>query len=278
MPNFQNPHYLESVQYKDAGNLNNRIQLHQRFSTNPYGWFHWLFDQFDLPLMSNVLEIGCGPGILWMDNQDRIPAGWSICLSDFSPGMIRQSQVNLGNGRKAFTFIVFNAMDIPFKDETFDAIIANHMLYHIPDRQKVLAEIARVLRPGAHIYAATNGKNHLSELTEIIHQNMQSADISYLPTLFTEEFSLENGSLQLAPWFEQVEIHRYEDSLVVTEAEPLVNYIYSMISRSDNLSGRSRISDLRRSINAMISQKGSIHIQKSTGVFIGVKRGGVSDA
>src|SRR4030042_5807066 len=83
MPNFQDQEYLESEQYKDASNLNARIQLHQRFSTNPHGWFCWIFDQFDLPSKPNILEIGCGPGILWLDNRDRIPAGWSIRLSDF---------------------------------------------------------------------------------------------------------------------------------------------------------------------------------------------------
>jgi hypothetical protein len=69
-------------QYRDASNLNTRIGLHQRFSVNPYGWLPWVFDQLELPSQARILELGCGTGQLWLDNIDRIPAGWEITLTD----------------------------------------------------------------------------------------------------------------------------------------------------------------------------------------------------
>lgn len=271
------PTYLDQVlvseQYKDASNINARIQLHQRFSTNPYSWFRWVFDQFDLPFEANILEIGCGPGSIWMDNKDRIPAGWYVCLSDFSPGMISAWKVNLGSYRNAFTFEAFDSMAIPFVDETFDAIIANHMFYLVQDRQRALAEIGRVLKPDGRFYATTNGENHLKELSEIIAQNAQSSNNYLSPAMSAEGFTLENGLPQLAARFKQIEIHLYEDSLVVTEAEPLVAYIYSMITPSGNPDNDWFRSNLYRSISKLISQHSSIFIQKSPGIFIGVKRG-----
>ena len=84
-------HYLEK-QYKDASNVDVRISLHQRFSVNKVGWHPWVFDHFELPHRCRILELGCGPGYLWLDNLDRIPTGWEITLSDFSAGMLEATR------------------------------------------------------------------------------------------------------------------------------------------------------------------------------------------
>ena len=101
-----------SNQYRDGRNLNARILLHQRLSTNPYGWFRWVFDQLNLPAQGRILELGCGAGTLWLENLDRIPPGWEITLSDFSAGMLTQAQANLG-GRRAFDFKEVDARSTP---------------------------------------------------------------------------------------------------------------------------------------------------------------------
>ena len=49
-------------QYCDPSNLNARIALHERFSTNPRNLPLWIFDQLKLPDDARVLEIGCGTG------------------------------------------------------------------------------------------------------------------------------------------------------------------------------------------------------------------------
>ena len=95
------PHYLKSQQYQNSLNLEARMRLHQRFSTNKYGWPKWVFDHLAIPSESRILELGCGTALLWLENSGRIPEDWSITLSDFSPGMLQQAQLNLqGIGRK----------------------------------------------------------------------------------------------------------------------------------------------------------------------------------
>lgn len=59
-------------QYRDASNLNARIALHERFSTNPHPLLRWLFDRLELPPEGRILEIGCGTGKLWVENLERI--------------------------------------------------------------------------------------------------------------------------------------------------------------------------------------------------------------
>src|SRR5262245_37624761 len=87
MTKATSPEYLRK-QYKDSSNLNARIGLHARFSTNPLGFHRWVFDRLQLPMESYVLEVGCGPGALWASNGDRIPVGWDVILTDYSPGMV----------------------------------------------------------------------------------------------------------------------------------------------------------------------------------------------
>ena len=96
--------YLLNEQYKTASNLTDRANLHDRFSTNQYPWMRWVFDQYDLPDDARVLEVGCGPASLWRENLDRIPEGWDIVLSDFSPGMIEETRNHLEGSGRVFRF------------------------------------------------------------------------------------------------------------------------------------------------------------------------------
>src|SRR5215212_9727134 len=215
MPQIADQTYLRE-QYKNAANLNDRIQLHQRFSTNPYDFHMWVFDQLKLAANSHVLELGCGPGSLWRPNLARIPAGWQITLTDFSPGMLAEARANLA-GAHPFTFEQADAQALPFADTSFDAVIANHMLYHVPDRAKAFAEVRRVLRPAGHFYAATNGENHLRELHDLVRQFDPTIGMWRQPGDRT--FTIEQAQSELSDHFAHVQLHRYESALVVTEAE-----------------------------------------------------------
>jgi SAM-dependent methyltransferase len=264
---------LKLEQYKNADRLIARIQLHQKFSTNPYGWFKWVFDQFDLSPKQRLLEIGCGSGTLWLENIGRIPPTWQVTLSDFSAGMVRESKRNLDGSSKQITYEVSDGRLAPFANQAFEAVIANHMLYHINERQKSLAEINRILKPGGTFYASTIGEDHLKELSQIMAGLNLSNRNYYSPALNPSGFTLENGAHQLSPWFEQIEIYRYPDALVVTKAEPLVGYILSMLSESEIDGREDEFLKLSKTFDKMIKQQGSIVIQKSSGIFIGRKRG-----
>src|SRR5690349_3664651 len=109
MPELSDQHYLKTDQYRDASNLNARIALHVRFSTNKYGWLRWVFDQLDLAPDSRILEIGCGPGTLWIENRPRIPAGWRLTLADLSSGMAHEARQGIGPAPPTFRFLVADA-------------------------------------------------------------------------------------------------------------------------------------------------------------------------
>lgn len=266
MSKFTDQNYLKTDQYKDASNLNARVSIHGRFSTNPYGWFRWVFDTLvKLPADSKILELGSGPGLLWKSCMDRIPAGWKITLSDLSPGMLDAAWRNLVVTGRPFQFKEIDAQSIPFEDESFDVVIANHMLYHVPDRPKAIAEIKRVLKPGGTLIATTVGENHMKEMMGWYAR----VHVSKIWDSFASPFTLENGMEQLRLYFSRVTLSRYEDNLIVTELQPLMDYLRSGL-RVAELS-ESDLATLEVELEKELQEKGSIFITKDSGLFEAVK-------
>lgn len=265
MARIDDPAYLRHEQYRTSGNLQARIDFHVRFRTNTYDWQRWVFDHLRLPAEARVLEIGCGAGSLWLENRSRIPAGWEVTLSDLSAGMLAQARRSLGSSRLA----ALDAQALPFSearfDAGFDAVIANHMLYHVPDRPKALAEIRRVLRPGGRIYAATGGRDQFHELIAMVRR--------FDPGLVLWEgrgpdsFVLETGAEQLAPWFSGVTLHRYDDALEVTEMEPLVEYVASKVA----IPPERKAAFARFAEEEMARLGGVLRVSKDYGLFEGIR-------
>ena len=260
MSHFTDQTYLLNEQYKTPSNLTDRANLHARFSTSPRRWMLWLFDQYDLPKDAKVLELGCGPGWLWKENLDRVPAEWDVVLSDFSPGMLDQARENTKG--HTFAFELVDAQAIPFEDETFDAVFANHMLYHVPDRAKAFFEIHRVLKPGGYFYAATNGKNHMKQLREMVMSVRPDAYDDWS----AQNFGLENGAEQLAPYFKTVDVRHHENALHITEVEPLMDYVASSKRLNDV-----ELDHVRNLAENRLVEKGAIVIEKAVGVFVARK-------
>ncbi len=258
---FTDPTYLKTKQYRDSSNLDARASVHQRFSTNPYGWFHWVFDKLSvLPENARILELGCGPAYLWTECANRIPAGWMITLSDLSPGMVDAAWRNLVVTGRNFKFEQIDAQSIPYSDETFDAVIANHMLYHVPDRRKALSEIRRVLKADGRLFAGTLGKDHLREMWD---QLERVAPITR--ETITSAFTLENGTAQLQEFFPRVEVSTYEDHLRVTDVSALVAYVRSMTSTSEFT--EEQFQAIEREFAEAMKANGEIFITKASGLF-----------
>ena len=232
-------------QYRSATNLSARIALHSLYSTNPEGWFPWLYRKLALAPGMRVLEVGCGDGALWTCRHKELPHPISIVLSDISDGMIRDVRRNIrqaiptadsqtsdpvspadgGQVLRPFTFQVFDCANIPYPDNTFDLVIANHVLFYADDLSKTLQELARVLKPGGRFICSSYSSRHMHEIRDLVQ--LFDSHISLSQGQLYERFGLENGQSLLSPVFSSVRLLRYEDGLRITDPQPLIEYILS---------------------------------------------------
>lgn len=255
-------------QYENASNLRARIRIHELFSTNKQGWMNWFFNNLHAPENASILELGCGDGSLWVKNFFHIPSSFTITLTDFSNGMLKDAKKNLGNKSSRFNFKIADAQDLPFNDNSFEVVIANNMLYHVADKEKAFSEIRRVLKPNGFFYASTVGKNHMKEMREILAK-FNSENITTKSWDLTESFQLENGLKQVSKWFKEVKLKRYDDSLIVTDPIPLVDYIFSMPGNTKDIFTEDKLQNLIKFLQEEIKKTGGIYITKDTGFFQG---------
>jgi SAM-dependent methyltransferase len=241
---------LLDEQYRTTSNLRARIALHERFSTNPASYPRWVFDGYDFGERAEVLEVGCGEGMIWRENADRIPDGWRLTLSDFSDGMVQAARATL---RDRAQYAVADVQALPFEDESFDAAIANHMLFHVEDRPQAFSELRRVLRPRGRLVGTTIGRDHLRELWEL----EPPRDGIWSKT--RERFTIELARGELAPFFAAIEVESYPDSLEVTDPEALVD-----VFRSRGDVAEERLAAIREHVAEAIDRDGSFQVTKDT--------------
>ena len=266
---------LKSQQYKDSSKFNARIHLHAKFATNKYPWFEWVFDNMRKEDNLKVLEIGCGTGMFWKMNAARIPKNWDITLSDFSEGMLKDAQCAILNSIKGIKYEVVDIENIPYESNTYDIAMANHMLYHVPDRKKAFSEIRRVLKKDGIFYATTMSSDNMKEMGQLIKEYiLESRGLRFFPLkrenkLFNN-FSVENGGEQLKEYFNDVTLKIYKNSLLITEAQPLLDYIYSL---SDITSEGMKLNSINKEsflefLNSKIKETGGVIMSSDWGIFI----------
>jgi len=159
-------------------------------------------------LPARFLEVGCGLGEFAARVQDDL--GAEVVAIDSSPRMVELTRARGVDAR------VGDVQALPFADGEFDCVAANWMLYHVADVGRALAEIARVLRPGGRLVAATNGLTHLAELWRLVDRDRERE---------ARRFFLETGEAFLRPHFARVELREVRSEVTFADAAAVRGYI-----------------------------------------------------
>ena len=253
-----NNSFTVKKQYANADNLSTRISIHDKYSTNKMGFGNWIFSNYRIEPGMKILELGCGTGDMWRGRDDLISKCDKIVLSDFSEGMVATTRENVGEHENV-EYKVVDIQNIPFEDDSFDVVIANMMLYHVPNLDKGLQEVKRVLKKSGKFYAATYGEHGIVEyLAKLLGKYGVEDNASRV-------FTLQNGDDILKKFFTNVEMLEYKDSLVVTDVDDMVDYLYSLASMT------SLASVPREDIKEILVQNmkdGVLNVPKEYGMFI----------
>lgn len=251
-----------SENYKDSSYLRERIFLHELYSQNPIPWFQWLLNHIEFTGKRRILEIGCGNGELWRYCNKQIIRNREVFLTDKSEGMVEEVREKLG---RDFNCLYTDCMHIPFKDNYFDMVIANHVLFYLDDLNKGIKEICRVLNKDGTCYCTTYGIEHMKEITELCKQF--NSDIYLSDISLAQVFGAENGMFILSRYFDNVQMHLYPDELIVEKSEDLIQYILSCHGNQNELL-LPVLGQFRDFIERKIKTDGPMHITKKAVLFV----------
>lgn len=263
---------LRESAYSKADELDRRNAIQESFGSRAKPWFRWVFEQLDLSETAAVLELGCGSGALWLENQPRLSPGWQLTLSDLSPGMLRDARKSLKGLKPAPVFAVLDAQSLPFEDKQFDAVLAVGLLDHLADVPRAAREIWRALRPGGKLLASAGGSGHLRELRKRLRPFLPKQKSENLGGA-AERFGLENGEAILNRIFQQVARHDYFDRLVFEEAQPVIDYVLSEQAIQTALDPE-RLSGFVNRIKRELIERGKIQVSVEKGLFVAARGAG----
>ena len=282
---------LSREPYGTPARLRARIALHELADPGGEDFHHWLWRLVEAPADARVLEVGAGDARMWRAIAGRVPPAWRLTLSDRSPGMLEAARETLAaaghaeaagaadpssrDGQSghaeatglAADFVLADAADLPFADASFDLAFANHMLYHLPDPARAVAELRRVLRPGGRLVAATNGEHHLAEIAALLDELTEAWPGVRVDRPQRLTFTLENGEAILRVAFTEVARHDRDDVLRVADAEVLARYLLSLAYARDADEAAS-LATWAQVLVAGRLRAGPLPVRRVSGVFV----------
>ena len=102
-----------------------------------------------------VLDLACGPGTLTRRLAHAVGRAGLVIASDISEPMLFRAARAVPDAQVAF--MRADAMDLPLREDTVDAVCCSLCLHLVPDLETAVAEIVRVLRPGGRLAIAVPG-------------------------------------------------------------------------------------------------------------------------
>ena len=161
-----------------------------------------------------VLEVGCGAGE--MAERIAVELGADVVALDESERMVALAR------ERGVEAVVGDVQALPFEDGRFDCVVAAWLFYHVANRDRAIAECARVLRPGGTLVAATLADENLGDLWEFLGASHDR----------TLPFSSANGLEQLERHFARVEAREAEGVVVFREPQAMRRFVAADMTRA----------------------------------------------
>jgi len=264
-------------QFQSKENWLIRQRTHETYTQPKRDFVEWVMDLYPWQGDEAVLDVGCGPGRYYDYLAARQP-GVRYFGVDYSLTMIENHTHREGLARGAM-------QTLPYPDDTFDIVMANHVMYLAPDIDATITELRRVLKPTGVLFAATTSTGSTPQFKELFRRAIllvsppgRSRDL-HVPETLHGRFALENGSRILARHFYAVVRHDLPAALVFPEVDPIMDYLEATRAirepqLPDGVSWDQVMVILREQVTNLIMSLNALVVDKLTGVLMASDNGG----
>ncbi len=256
-------------------NLLIRQDIHDKYTVPKLDYVGWALSCVRWRGDERLLDVGCGPGRWQTVLHEQLPdvAYYSL---DLHPGMVsaHPHRKTLGIG---------DIQHLPYPDQSFDVIMANHMLFHVPDIPQAIQECRRVLKPDGLMLTATNSVNNMPEFQVLFRRAITllappGTSHIQIPLPSSHLFTLESGTRYLSRHFFAVVRYDLPSALVFPDVDPVIAYLESTRAmREPQLPEGIWWDDVmvivREQITRLLEHFGEVAINKLAGVLIGTDQG-----
>ncbi|GGQ63741.1 class I SAM-dependent methyltransferase [Kitasatospora griseola] len=234
--------------------------------------YRWQQPQYDLPgivleelagTRGTVLDIGCGNG-KFVSRLHKDRPDLQVVGMDISAGILAEVEKPV---------VVADAQVLPFADDSADAVLALHMLYHVSDIEATIKELARVLRPDGVLIASTNSDTDKRELDQLWAK--AAGDVLGIPkgparVSLSSRFSLEKACGYLGAAFEDIRVRELPGTIEITDPAPIVAHLASYESWADEcgVPFHETVSHAAEVAASTIASKGPLKITCLGGILV----------
>jgi ubiquinone/menaquinone biosynthesis C-methylase UbiE len=261
--------YLQT-QYGTTERLRTRIETHQRYSERPDDFFDWVLEHLNPRAGDLVLDVGCGTGGI---HRALCRRGIRALLGvDSSAAMVAASHQQANEHRLPIVTIQGDAEHLPVPDGTYERVMANHMLFYVPNQIAALRELRRALTANGRVVLTTNAHDHTGALHELHVAAAQR--LGYVAAARVgHRFSLDHLELVRSVFPAAQRFAREDAFLFPTTETALRFYATSGVDAIDNCpadgSHRPRLLALvGGQIDAIIQRAGVFRVPKNAGCFV----------
>ncbi len=271
--------FVQETLYGRDKELSTRILTHKRYSVRKDDFVSWTVNLLELEGDEYLLDVGCGTGNFLTPVIAQLNSKGLAIGMDISIGVMNKAIQQLESAKGKVKFTRGDAESIPFRDESFDVVMANFMLYHVPDIPKAIGEMSRVLRKGGTFLATTGSETSYEEIRQVHKEALANFSDSQLTPISIPfgfyRFNLENGREYIERYFSQVETFPFPDALEFGDPKPFMDYYTTSRVYRDALRDPAKLDSLYDCVvdivQGIIDERGKFRVRKLSGAFVAKK-------
>ncbi len=279
MFNFANDPQAVGRMYLTDESFRVRQETHELYSEPKLDFTDWALNSVSWQGDETVLDVGSGPGHYYSALHERFPdIEYYAC--DLYSAMVQSHPHKQ-------TLALADAQRLPYPDAAFDVVMANHMLFHVPDVERALRELRRVVKPGGFVMATTNSIHTMPEFQALMRRAITllsppgTANVS-VPGQHTDPFTLESGTRLFCRHFFAVVRYDLPRALVFPTAEPALAYLNSTRSVREaelpqGVNWDEMMMIVREQIGRLIDHFGELTVNTLSGLLVATDRGDFID-